>query len=74
MPSYLSRISIRPLTQRLQDQVTLDVTLLLLEKAFDANVDNTVNFVLNSETLRDDCEIEILLNWNLTVAESNIAH
>ena len=62
MPSYPSRMSIRPLTQRSQDQVTLEVTLLLLEKTFDANVDNAVNFVLNAETLREDCEIEILLN------------
>ena len=67
-------MSIRPLTQKLQDQVTLEVTLLLLEKVFDANVDNTVDFVLNAEIFREDCEIEILLNWNLTVAESNIAH
>ena len=67
-------MSIRPLTQRSQDQVTLQVTLLLLEKTFDANVDNTINFVLNAEALREDCEIEILLNWNLTVVESNIAH
>ena len=49
MPSYLNRMSIRPLTQRSQDQVTLEVTLLLLEKTFDANVDNTVNFVSNAE-------------------------
>ena len=62
MPSYLSRMSIRPLTQRSQDQVTLEVTLLLLEKALDANVDNTVNFVLNAEILNEDSEIEILLN------------
>ena len=67
-------MSIRPLTQRSQDQVTLEVTLLLLEKALDANVDNTVNFVLNAEILNEDSEIEILLNWNWTVAESNIAH
>ena len=62
MPSYLNRMSIRPLTQRSQDQVTLEVTLLLLVKAFDANVDNTVNFVLNTEILNEDSEIEILLN------------
>ena len=62
MSSYLSRMSIRPLTQKLQDQVTLEVTLLLLEKVFDANVDNTVNFVLNAEIFREDCEIEIMLN------------
>ena len=67
-------MSIRPLTQRSQDQVTLEVTLLLLEKALDANVDNTVNFVLNAEILNEDSEIEILLNWNWIVAESNIAH